>query len=74
MSSGGNGTVKYPHYKPEHKGVGPKNKRKNKLSKRRNEDAFIDRLRKLKVERIRNLEKARYAKEAREWETRYDYL
>lgn len=74
MASSWSGTVKYPNYRGVQKGKGEKNKRKSKLAKQRKADAIIAQLRKLQSERQKNLEKARYLKEAKEWETRYDYL
>jgi len=68
------GVVRYEGYKSIVKGKGSKNKRKNKLASQRKEEMAIIKLRKLVAERQANLEKVKYAKEAREWESRFDYL
>jgi hypothetical protein len=66
------GTVRYPHYKGR-SANGMKNRRKNKLAIERKEEAIRLHMKKQAEEKLRTLQKAQYAKEAREWESRYDF-
>lgn len=73
MSSFNSGVVKYPNYKGS-AGGGRKNRRKSKESKIRKEQMLIEHMRKRRDELQKTIEKNKYAKEAREWETMQDFL
>ena len=66
------GTVRYPNYMGKTSN-GMKNRRKNKLAKERKEEDIRLYLKKQAEEKLRNLKKAQYAKEAKEWESRYAF-
>ena len=75
MSAITSGRVRYRNYKGTNNPIkGSKNRRRNKRSIQRNEEKIMKRLAMLDAERTKNLERTRYAREAREYETRYDYM
>lgn len=64
--------VRYANYRGNPSN-GMKNHRKRKLAKARKEEAIRKRMRIQYEERLKNIEKMKYAKEAKEWESRYSY-
>ena len=66
------GTVKYANYSGT-SAKGTRNHRKRKLAKVRMEEAIRLRLRKQAEEKLKNIAKGQYAKEAKEWSERFEY-
>lgn len=65
------GTVRYENYNGS-AGGGMRNHRKRKLAKERKETAIASRIQKQHDEKMKNIAKNRYAKEAKEWSERYE--
>lgn len=68
--SGGKGTVKYSKYKGEFSKSTPhqKNNRRRKRSLERKETMIVEKMRKDKEEKLKNIIRNKYRKEAKEWE------